>query len=258
MPEGDTVWRAGRRLHDALAGQRIDRSDFRVPELATASVAGSRVLEVTSRGKHLLFRLDDGRTVHTHFRMDGTWHLYRPQETWRGGPPHAVRLVLVTDEWVAVGYRLPVIDLVATDDEASVVGHLGPDLLGPDWDPPAAVSNLAADPDRQIGAALLDQRNLAGLGTIYTSEALHLARVSPSRAAGAAADLAGVVDIAHRLLKRGTLRAAPCTTGDERRPLHVYGRHGRPCRRCGSTIRRVEVGIAPMARQLAWCPGCQE
>ncbi len=258
MPEGDTVWRAGRRLHEALSGQQIDRSDFRVPALATTTLVGSRVLEVVSRGKHLLFRLDDGRTLHTHFRMDGSWHLYRPVETWRGGPSHAVRVVLATTDWVAVGYRLPVIDLVATSDEASLVGHLGPDLLGADWDPVVAASNLASHPDRAIGAALLDQRTLAGLGTIYVSETLHVAGVAPPRATGDAVDLADVVDIAHRLLRRGIDRASPCTTGDERRPLYVYGRHGRPCHRCGSTIRRVEVGVAPQARQLAWCPGCQD
>jgi endonuclease VIII len=138
VPEGDTVWLAAQRLREALAGRVITASDFRVPALATVDLSGVRIEDVVPRGKHLLFRLDDGRTLHTHFRMDGSWHLYRPDVPWRGGPGHSVRVVLCTDEWIAVGYRLPVVDLLATTDEASVVGHLGPDILGPDWDPDEA------------------------------------------------------------------------------------------------------------------------
>src|SRR3954466_802346 len=86
MPEGDTVWLAGRRLHGALAGRVLTRTDFRVPQLATADLTGRNVTEVVSRGKHLLFRIDDTLTLHTHFRMDGAWHLYRQGDRWRGGP----------------------------------------------------------------------------------------------------------------------------------------------------------------------------
>ncbi len=152
MPEGDTVWLAGRRLHDALAGRPLTRSDFRVPQLATADLAGRTVTEVVSRGKHLLFRLDgtagDPLTLHTHFRMDGTWHLYRTGERRRGGPDWQVRVLLENADWQAVGYRLPVVELLPRDGEVDAVGHLGPDLLGPDWDPAEAVRRLAADPER--------------------------------------------------------------------------------------------------------------
>ena len=146
MPEGDTVWLAAQRLREALAGRVITASDFRVPALATVDLAGVRIEDVVPRGKHLLFRLDDGRTLHTHFRMDGSWHLYRPDVPWRGGPGHSVRVVLRTGEWVAVGYRLPVVELLATADEPSVVGHLGPDILGPDWDPEEARRRIATEP----------------------------------------------------------------------------------------------------------------
>jgi len=156
MPEGDTVWLAGRRLHDALAGRVLTRTDFRVPQLATADLTGRTVTDVVSRGKHLLFRIDDGLTLHTHFRMDGAWHLYRHGDRWRGGPEWQVRLLLANDTWQAVGYRLPVVELLARDHEGDAVGHLGPDLLGPDWDPDEAVRRLAADPDREIGPALRD------------------------------------------------------------------------------------------------------
>jgi endonuclease VIII len=107
VPEGDTVWLAGRRLHDALAGRLLIASDFRVPQLATADLAGRRVLEVVSRGKHLLTRIQPALTLHTHFRMDGSWHLYRPGDRWRGDPEWQVRVVLTTADWQAVGYRLP-------------------------------------------------------------------------------------------------------------------------------------------------------
>jgi endonuclease-8 len=86
MPEGDTVWLAARRLHDRLAGEVITESDVRWPSLATASVTGTTLLEVVPRGKHLLFRFHDARTLHTHFKMDGSWHLYRGDERWKGGP----------------------------------------------------------------------------------------------------------------------------------------------------------------------------
>src|SRR5512134_2718404 len=145
MPEGDTVWLAGRRLHEALAGRVLTRSDFRVPHLATTDLAGRRVTEVVSRGKHLLTRVGDDLTLHTHFRMDGSWHLYRPGDRWRGGPQWQVRVVLENPQWQAVGYRLPVVELLARDSEADAVGHLGPDILGPDWDLDEAVRRLARD-----------------------------------------------------------------------------------------------------------------
>ena len=219
-------------------------------------MTGATFTDVASRGKHLLFRLDDARTLHTHFRMDGSWHLYRPGARWRGGPGHAIRVVLRTDGWDAVGYRLPVVDLVPTASEASLVGHLGPDLLGPDWDPDRARGNLAGHPDRAVGEALLDQRNLAGLGTIYVSETCFAAGVRPERKC-TDVDLDRVVDTAHRLLNGGLRWSMACTTGDPRRPLAVYGRSGRACYRCGTRIARVDVGVAPQARTLDFCPTCQ-
>ena len=258
MPEGDTVWLAARRLDDALAGSTLTSSDFRVPALATVDLAGVGIVDVTPRGKHLLFRLDDGRTLHTHFRMDGSWHLYRPGETWRGGPDHTVRVVLTTADRVAVGYRLPVIDLLATADEARVVGHLGPDLLGPDWDVTEAVRRLLGDPGREIGDALLDQRMVAGMGTIYRAETLFIRRIHPFTATAAVPDLAGLLEAARRLRQRNADRASQCTTGDERRPHFVYGRARRACYRCGAIIRSTEQGSAPYRRTSYWCPGCQQ
>jgi endonuclease-8 len=258
MPEGDTVWLAGRRLHAALAGRPLTRSDFRVPALATVDLRGRTVLAVVSRGKHLLTRIEGGTTLHTHFRMDGSWHLYRPDARRSGGPEWQVRLVLSNAEWDAVGYRMPVVELLDTAAEADVVGHLGPDLLSVDFDSAEAVRRLGADPDREIGQALLDQRNLAGIGNLYKAESLFLQRVSPW-ARVAEVDLSSLVDRARRLLEANKHHPEQSTTGSLRRGEQhwVYGRGRRPCRRCGTPVRVTSQGAAPYDRVTYWCPGCQ-
>jgi endonuclease VIII len=259
MPEGDTVWLAGRRLHNALAGQRLTGSDFRVPQLATTDLTGRVVREVVSRGKHLLTRIDDDLTLHTHFRMDGTWHLYRTGDRWRGGPDWQVRVVLATEPWQAVGYRLPVIELLARNDEHRAVGHLGPDLLGDDWNLGEALRRLAAAPDREVGPALIDQRNLAGIGNLYKAEALFVAGLSPWRHVGDIADLGPVVTQARRMLMLNREHPHQVTTGMSRRGHEhwVYERGGQPCRRCGTAVRVASQGAAPFDRVTYWCPTCQ-
>ncbi len=261
VPEGDTVHLAGRRLHDALAGQVLVRTDFRVPRLATTDLAGRTVLEVVSRGKHLLTRIDGGCTLHTHFAMDGSWHLYRPGSRWSGGPAHQVRVVLDTGSWQAVGYRLPVVELLDTADETSAVGHLGPDLLGPDWDADEAVRRLARHPDREIGPALLDQTNLAGVGNLYKTEVPFCSGVTPWTPV-ADVDLPAVVRRVHRLLRANKDHWSQSTTGSTRRGEEhwVFERAGRACRRCGTPVRtgsQAEPGRADRARVCYWCPRCQ-
>ena len=259
MPEGDTVWLAGRRLHDALAGRVLTRSDFRVPQLATTDLAGRTVTEVVSRGKHLLTRVDDDLTLHTHFLMDGAWHLYRPGERWRGGPAWQVRLVLENEDWQAVGYRMPVVELLARDDEDSAVGHLGPDLLGPDWDPAEAVRRLRGDPERTIGEALLDQRNLAGIGNLYRAETLFLRGVHPRTPVGDVEGLDQLVRLAERLMQANRAHPQQVTTGDSRRGAqhYVYERTRQPCRRCRTPIEAEELGPPGQERRSYWCPTCQ-
>ena len=262
MPEGDTVWLAGRRLHDALAGRRLTRFELRVPRHATADLTGRRVLEVVARGKHLLTRVESGRTLHTHFRMDGSWQLVRTGARWRGGPAHQVRAVLANAEWEAVGYRLHDVKLVPTDEEDRLVGHLGPDLLGPDWDAAEAVRRLAAEPDREVGDALLDQRLLAGIGNLYKSETLFLTGVWPWAPVRAVPDLPKVVATAHRLLRANRDHPEQSTTGSLRRgeTRWVFERPGRPCRRCGTRVEVREqrpAHRAEYARLTYWCPHCQ-
>jgi endonuclease VIII len=259
MPEGDTVWLAARRLHEALAGRPLTRSDFRVPQLATVDLTGREVSEVVSRGKHLLTRVVDDLTLHTHFRMDGSWHLYRRGERWKGGPGWQVRVLLENADWQAVGYRLPVVELLPRADEDQAVGHLGPDLLGPDWDLDEAVRRLAARPDREVGQALLDQRNLAGIGNLYKAEACFLHGVSPWTPVGAVPDLPRLVGRARALLEHNRDWPQQITTGDARRGREhwVFERTGRPCRRCGTPVAGSEQGAPPYARLTYWCPRCQ-
>ncbi|MBI1378785.1 MAG: DNA glycosylase [Frankiales bacterium] len=259
MPEGDTVWLVARRLHDALAGDVLTRTDLRVPSLATTDLSGRHVLGSAARGKHLLLRLEGGLTLHSHLRMDGMWHLYRPGARWAGGPDWQVRAVLSTAAWDAVGYRLPVLELVPTDAEEQVVGHLGPDLLDPGFDADAALARLRADPGREIGPALLDQRLLAGIGNLYMAETLFVHRTSPWTPVGEVADLPAVVGTARRFLLANRDHAAQVTTGDPRRghEHYVHGRAGRPCRRCGTPVRTAPQGEPPRERVTFWCPVCQ-
>ena len=259
MPEGDTVWLAGERMREALAGRVLTTTDFRVPQLATTDLTGRQVLDVVPRGKHLLTRIEGGLTLHTHFRMDGTWHLYAPGARWSGGAEWQVRVVLANPDWVAVGYRLPVVELLATADEASVVGHLGPDVLGSDWDLDEALRRLRADPDREIGLALLDQRNLAGLGNLYRTEVLFLLGLTPWVRVAAVPDLEALVEKGRRLMMANRGHWEQTTTGSLRRGEDhwVFERSGRPCRRCGTRIVSAEQGAPPYARLSYWCPRCQ-
>src|SRR5690606_16652650 len=152
MPEGDTVWRAAHHLDEALAGRVLTSTEFRVPRFATVDLAGETVREVVSRGKHLLLRTDQ-HSVHSHLKMEGSWHLYRPETMRRGRirrPGHTIRAIVRTDAWVAVGFSLGIIEVLPREDEDSAVGHLGPDVLDPEFDRDLALANLASEPDISV------------------------------------------------------------------------------------------------------------
>jgi len=258
VPEGDTVWNTAQALQRALGGQELLGADFRVPRLATVDLAGWTVVESASRGKHLLLRLagPDGRrlTLHSHLRMDGSWRTYPPGARW-AGPAHQIRVVLRTAGSVAVGYHLHELALVPTTEEHTLVGQLGPDLLGPDWDPAEAVRRLAGHPDTPIAEALLDQTNLAGIGNLYKCEVLYLRGVWPWRPVRDVPDPTGVVVLAQRLLAANRGRWTQSTTGSVHRgqTTYVYGRRGQPCRRCGTPVAKADQGD----RVTYWCPVCQ-
>ena len=259
MPEGDTVWNTARVLERVLTGDVLTGSDFRVPRLATTDLTGWSVAESASRGKHLLLRLTRGGeaplTLHSHLRMDGAWRVYAPGERWGGRPAHLIRVVLRTARSVAVGYHLHEVALLPTAEEGTLLGHLGPDLLGTDWDPGEAVRRIAGKPDASIAEALLDQRNLAGIGNLYKAETLFLRGLWPWTPVARVTDLAGAVELAQRLVASNRGRWTQSTTGSLRRgeTTYVYGRKAQPCRRCGSAIRKTQQD----ERVTYWCPRCQ-
>jgi len=258
VPEGDTVWRTALHLDRALSGDVLVETDFRVPAHATLDLAGRPVQQTLARGKHLLTRIGDEHTLHTHLKMEGAWHLYRAGTGWRR-PEHEARVVLRTEEWSAVGFALGVVEVVARSAEDTVVGHLGPDLLGPDWDEAEALRRLRSVPERAVGEALLDQRNLAGIGNLYKSELCFLAGVHPRLPVGEVPDLPRLVRRAKAALEANKERVEQTLTGDLRRGQQtwVYRRDGQPCRRCRTRIRVEMHGPQAQERASYWCPRCQ-
>lgn len=259
MPEGDTVWQAAGRLRSALAGKTLTLCDIRVPRYATVDLTPGPVDEVLSRGKHLLIRVGEA-TVHTHLKMEGVWHVYPTGARWRR-PAWQARILLGTTDALAVGFALGTVEVLPRAGEDDAVGHLGPDLLGPDWDAARAAANLVADSARPIGLALLDQRILAGIGNVYRNELCFLRGVHPATPVADAGDPAAWADLAHRVLTANRDRVVRVTTGDRRpgRTTWVYGRAGKPCLRCGTLVASGTLGdgATDLERQTYWCPACQ-
>ena len=258
MPEGDTVYRTARLL-DRLSGQTLTRTDFRVPQHATVDLAGGTVVETLSRGKHLLTRIDRGEeawSLHTHLKMEGSWKVLKPGQRWPR-PAHTARVVLETAKTTAVGFSLGIVELLDRAAEDDAVGHLGPDLLGPDWDEEVAVANLTAQPDRPLRDALLDQTNLAGIGNLYAAELCFISGAHPQTPVGAVPDLRRLVRRAHQMLSLNKDRWVQSTTGDLREPTWVYRRDRSPCRRCGTPVVVEMQGPAGRERAAYWCPSCQ-
>jgi endonuclease-8 len=259
MAEGDTVFATAERMHAALAGRVLTRTDLRVPRFAAVDLAGRVVREVAARGKHILVRTDHGESVHSHLGMDGSWRLYEPGERWRGRA-HEVRGVLATETAIAVGHRLRRLEVIRTAAEPRLLDHLGPDVLGPDWDAVEARRRLTASPDREVGDALVDQAVMAGPGNVYRSEVCFLAGIDPRTPVGRVADPDRLVELTRSLMERNRGGGRRVTT-DDRRPgqeLWVYGRGGRPCRRCGTPIRSLSQGAGAQARIAFVCPRCQQ
>ncbi len=205
---------------------------------------------------------DAALTLHAHLRMDGSWSAYRTADRrWPSPADHSVRAVLANSEWMAVGYWLGMLDLIPTTAEPTLIGHLGPDVMAADFVEaglPVALQRFARDPARPIGGALLDQSNVAGIGTIYMAESLYATRTSPWRPAGDC-DLPAILGAARRQLLAAVVQPMPNTTGDVRRGQthYVHARVGRPCRRCGNAVRVASVGDPPRERPAFYCPTCQ-
>ncbi|GAB5894408.1 endonuclease VIII Nei2 [Mycolicibacterium mageritense] len=249
MPEGDTVFHTATALRTALVGKPLTRCDIRVPRFATVDLTGQVVDEVLSRGKHLFIRVGPA-SIHSHLKMEGSWRV-----GWSGGAAHRVRIVLETADARATGIDLGVLEVLDRDADMDAVAHLGPDLLGPDWEPRTAAANLTADPARPISEALLDQRVMAGVGNVYCNELCFVFGHRPTTPVDAVKDPLRVVQRARDMLWLNRSRVNRTTTGDTRRgrQLWVYGRAGEPCRRCGTLIETDASG----ERVTFWCPACQ-
>jgi endonuclease VIII len=261
MPEGDTLWRVANRLSPVLTGRRVTGLRLATPALTSEArshrVEGSTIVAVEARGKHLLVRFSTGVALHTHLGMTGSWHLYRAGSRWRQ-PAHLARVVLEADGVVAVCFVPRVVELVATRDEGvhPSLTALGPDVVSAAFDADAAVSRLQARGAVPIGAALLDQTALSGIGNIYKSEVLFLRGADPFAPVAAfdAARLRRIVDTAHKLMRRSVVAPVRRTAGGAGQ-YWVYRRARRPCRRCATLIRMARQGTP--SRTTYWCPRCQ-
>ena len=246
MPEGDTIHRTAATLDRALGGKELVR--FEAPRLLVKPFPAGTIVEgATAIGKHCLVHFDDGRTLRTHMRMTGSWHVYKPGERWRKKAA-SMRALVAVDDWVAVCFAAPEVELV-TDTQAT--DHLGPDLCLPDADVERAARLLVelSAPDREIGDALLDQRIACGVGNVWKSETLFAERVDPFTPVGALTEATrlALLDTAARLLREQVTRPGGLR--------QVYGRRGQACRRCGTPIAWRPQG--PHRRGTYWCPSCQ-
>jgi len=273
VPEGDSIFRAARSLHHALAGRTVSRFESVFAHLTNPledrPLVGRIVERVEARGKHLLIWFSGGFVLRTHMRMHGSWHLYRPGERWQR-PRHAMRIVLETPEIVAVAFDVPVAEFetAATIDQAEPLRNLGPDPLREDFDAASAVARIQDRSDMEIADALLDQQAIAGIGNIYKSETLFAARITPFAPVSTLTrdQLELIVATATKFMRANIAedRRGMATYGGRRTTgrldrgarFWVYGRAGKPCRRCGTAINRAKQG--PYARSTYWCPRCQQ
>jgi endonuclease-8 len=254
LPEGDTIHRAAERLRAALEGEELVR--FEAPRArGPHPPPGTRIDAVEARGKHVLIHFAGGIALHTHMRMTGSWHLYRAGERWRR-PPWLARAIVGVDGWEAVCFAAPVVRLRREGGEPDAVDRLGPDLCRDDADIDLAVTRMGAvvEPETTIAEALLDQRVAAGVGNVFKSETLFACGVHPSTPVGRLdePERRRLLDTASRQL-RSNLGGGPRATVPG--GLAVYGRAGRPCRRCGTPVRSARFGRQP--RSTYWCPSCQ-
>lgn len=274
MPEGDTIFRAARALHKALAGKPVTRFESVFPKLNRLDedrpIAGRTVTGVESRGKHLLMHLSGGLSLRTHMRMSGSWHIYRAGEAWQRARS-SMRIVLETADFQAVAFTVNEAEWLEERDVArSKIARLGPDVLASEFDPDAAVRSMQAHAAAPICDVLLDQQALAGIGNVYKSELLFLAKVHPLTPASALAPevLRELAVLAQQHLRANVQETAPgaITTyrglrrttrrSDPSERLWVYGRAGRPCRKCGTPIATSSIGRH--VRKTFYCPSCQK
>lgn len=261
MPEGDSIYQLATRLQWAR-GRHVTRSDIRVPSVATADFSGQQLRAIWPYGKHL-FMLFDREILHTHLKMEGTWGVYQKGQRWKR-PGHLARVILEFGDIQLVGFQLGFVRVFPQEEYPSRIAHLGPDVLSNKWATEGraqAIVNLAAQPHRAVGLALLDQKVLAGVGNEYRAEICFLLGVHPATPL-AKVDLEKLVDITRRLMWANRQSVMRVTTGIAKpgQTTYVFGRNHKPCRRCGARIQQSSLVGDPeqeLERIIWWCPQCQ-
>ena len=265
MPEGDALARIAQVLRPLLVGQTIVAARGRPGGAHLERVVGRAVVDVDTRGKHLLIGFDNGLTLHTHLGLHGSWHRYRRGEAWRRSPARMVAL-LETDEWVAACFDAPMVELLETRALAihPSLGSLGSDTATANFDIDAALAALREErlAWMPVGDALLDQSAVAGLGNVYRSELPFLERLNPLTPLADVSDdkLRAMLERGGRLVKLNSRGGARVTTmAGTPSDVYVYGRTGRPCLRCRTSIRSAVTRRTPDSppRRVYWCPSCQ-
>jgi endonuclease VIII len=260
MPEGDTIAYAAHRMRPVLEGQIPD--EIRTPHPRHAldrwpeRLGGRTITEITTHGKHLFLHFEGDLTLHSHLRMTGAWGVYdlSPPTRRPRRPMRRAWLVLRRGSTEVVQFDGPLLELL-TESRARLdrrIAELGPDVLADEFDHARFLARLRGDdPTRGIGDALLDQRNLAGIGNMWKSESCFDAAIDPWRRTGEVSDeeARAIVD---GVRPRMRLSAQ---TGDQQSDRRVFRRNGEPCPRCGTTIRA--QGQGDDNRTTFWCPGCQ-
>jgi endonuclease-8 len=265
MPEGDTIFRAARTLHRALAGSTVTGFETQLPALARVDtdrpIVGRTVEYARATGKWLQIGFSGDLVLLTHMLMSGSWHIYRPGEAWQKSRYH-MRVAIATPAIIAVAFNVQVAEFHTGRSLARRQGfnQLGPDLLGANFDDAEAVARLGSNPDPELGVALLSQSILAGIGNVFKSEVCFVAGVNPFQRVGALSrmQLESIVSTARQLMAANvTNHGMRQTTGspDPEERLWVYQRTGQPCRNCGAAILSRKQGID--ARTSFWCPVCQ-
>jgi len=267
MPEADEVRLTAERLGLALTGSPLIRAELRWPSIASANLLGATVIDSASYGKHLLTRFDDGRTLHTHLRMDGSWRVARTGTAGASGSSHKLRAILATEKWTCLGELLGEIDLIRSSDEPRLLGQLGPQILAEDFTTTGvaeAIRRLMAHPDAFLCQALLDQQIVAGIGTIWMAESLFRVRLWPWTTVAEVTEeqLSALLRIASQLIAESVEQSRRAGMGAVKR--YAYGRAGKPCVRCNTRIKiagqpgpdsKPDAGVGQ--RIVHWCPECQ-
>jgi endonuclease-8 len=268
MPEGDAIYRTAATLNRALGGKEIVRFDSVLPALTRVHddqpITGRTVERVTATGKHLLVRFSGDLVLRTHMRMNGSWHIYRVGERWRR-PRRDMRIVIATRDFEAVAFNVPVAEFLDRRhlERQDDLRQMGPDLLGPSFDMLEALRRFRDRPADSIADAFINQRVVAGAGNVYKSEVLFLTGINPFRQVSSIPDdqLAQILNTARKYLKVNVTHPKGGIVtyrgySDRASGLHVYGRAGRRCRRCGTPINVAAQGLN--ARLTYWCPSCQK